>query len=93
MQLQSRMDNIVQNCWDGYEWLLEELWLFTGVIETWYPSFLAVSKACPGMGWRMCVELIIGCAQPDGWKITSVEPNVEWFLSGGGSKGGHIRSL
>ena len=40
---------------------------------------LAESKTCPGMGWRMCVELVIGCAQPDGWKITSVEPNVEWF--------------
>ena len=51
-------------------------------------------KACPGRGWRMCVEvIIIGCAQPDGWKITSVKPNVEWFLSGAGSKGSHIRSL
>ena len=34
---------------------------FTGVIETRYPSFLALSDACPGMGWRMCVELIFGC--------------------------------
>ena len=50
------------------------------------------SKACQGMGWRMCVELVIGCAQPDGWKITSVEHNVEWFLSEGGSEGSHIRS-
>ena len=41
------------------------------------PVLLAESKACPGMGWRMCVELVVGCAQPDGWKITSVEPNVE----------------
>ena len=57
------------------------------------PVLPAESKACPGMGWRMCVELVIGCAQPDGWKITSVETNVEWFLSGGGSKGSHIRSL
>ena len=57
------------------------------------PILLAESKACPGMGWRMCVELVIGCAQPDGWKITSVEPNVECFLSRGGSKGSHIRSL
>ena len=57
------------------------------------PVLPAESKACPGMGWRMCVELVIGCAQPDGWKITSVEPNVEWFLSGGGSKGSHRRSL
>ena len=57
------------------------------------PFLLAESKACPGMEWRMCVELIVGCAHPDGWKITSVEPNVEWFLSGGGSEGSHIRSL
>ena len=53
----------------------------------------AESKICPGMGWRMCVELVVGCAQPDGWKITSVKPNVEWFLSGSGSKGSHMRSL
>ena len=57
------------------------------------PILLVESKACPGMGWRMCVELVVGCAQPDWWKITSVRPNVEWFLSGGGSKGSHIRSL
>ena len=50
------------------------------------PFFLAESKTCPGMGWKMCVELVIGYAQPDGWKITSVKPNVEQFLSGGGSK-------
>ena len=41
----------------------------------------------------MCVGVVIGCAQPYGWKITSVEPNVEWLLSGGGSKGSHMRSL
>ena len=57
------------------------------------PFLLVESKACPGMGWRMCIELVIGFAPPDGWKITSVKPNVEWFLSGGGSKGSHIRSL
>ena len=57
------------------------------------PILLAESKAYPGMGWRMCVELVIGCAQPDGWKVTSVKPNVEQFLSGGGSEGSHIRSL
>ena len=57
------------------------------------PILLAESRACPGMGWRMCVEVVVGCAQPDGRKITSVEPNVEWFLSGGGSEGSHIRSL
>ena len=87
------MDNIVRIagiCMNDY-W--KSFGYFTGVIETWYPSFLVASKAYPRMGWRMCVELIVGCAQPDRWKITSVEPNVEWFLSGGGSEGGHIRSL
>ena len=47
----------------------------------------------PGMGCRMGIEVVIGCAQPDGWKITSVKPNVEQFLSGGHSEGSHIRSL
>ena len=93
MQLQSRMDKVVENCWDGYKQLWEELWLFTGAIETWYLSFLQRAKHAQGMGWRMCAELVIGCAQPDGRKITSVEPNVEQFLSGGGSEGSHIRSL
>ena len=86
------MDKIVQTCWDGYLQLWEGLWLFTGVIETQYPSFLWRTKHAEGWDGG-CVELVIGCAQPDGWKITSVEPNVEWFLSGGGSKGSHIRSL
>ena len=53
----------------------------------------AESKAHPGMGWRMGTEVVIDYAQPDGWKITSVEPNVEEFLSGGGSEGSHIRLL
>ena len=57
------------------------------------PVLLVESKACPGMGWRMCVELVVGCAQPDGWKITSVKPNAERFSSRGGSEGSHIRSL
>ena len=93
MQLQSRMDNIVRIAGMGTNVYCMKLWLFTGVIETRYSSFLVASKAYPGMGWRMCVELIVGCAQFYGWKITSVESNVEWFLSGGGSEWGHIRSL
>ena len=87
------MDNIVRIAGMGTNDYWKSFGYFTGVIETWYPSFLAVSEAYPGMGWRMCVELIVGFAQPDGWKITSVQPNVEQFLSGGGSDGGHIRSL
>ena len=40
-----------------------------------------------------CVEVVVDCSQPDGWKITSVDPNVKQFLSEGGSLGSHIRSL
>ena len=57
------------------------------------PVLPVESNACPGLGWRMCVVVVVGCAQPDGWKITSVDPNVKQFLSGGGSLGSHIRSL
>ena len=57
------------------------------------PVLPAESKACPGMGWRMGIEVVVGCAQCDGWKIASVKPSVEQFLSGGGSKGSHIRSI
>ena len=38
------------------------------------------------LGWEgMGVEVVIDCAQPDGWKITSVDQNVKQILSGGGS--------
>ena len=30
------------------------------------PVLPAESKACPGMGWRMGVEVVIDYAQPDG---------------------------
>ena len=45
------------------------------------------------MRWRMSIEVVIDCAQPDGWKITSVNLNVKQFLSGGGSWGSYIRPL
>ena len=41
------------------------------------PVLAVESNACPGMGWRMGIEVVIDCAQPDGWKITSVNPNVK----------------
>ena len=44
------MDKGVQNSWDGYECLWEGLRLFTGVIETWYPSFL--HRAKHAQGWN-----------------------------------------
>ena len=55
------------------------------------PVLPAESKACPGMRWRMGVEVVIDCAPPNGWKITSVDPNVKQFLSEGGSLGSYIR--
>ena len=57
------------------------------------PDFPVESKACPGMVWRMGVEVVTDCAQPDVWKITSVDLNVKQFLSGGDSEGSHIRSI
>ena len=55
------------------------------------PVLPVESNACPGMGWRMAIEVVIDCTQCDGWKITSVNPNVKEFLSEGGSLGSHIR--
>ena len=51
------------------------------------------SNTSPGMGCRMGIEVVIDCAQPDEWKITSVDLNVKQFLNGGGSLGSYIRSL
>ena len=56
------------------------------------PVLPVESKACTGMGWRMGIEVVFDCAQPDGWKITSVELNMKQFLSACGSEGSHIRS-
>ena len=42
------MDKVVQTCWDGYEQLREGLWLFTGAIETQYPSFFWRAKHAQG---------------------------------------------
>ena len=57
------------------------------------PVLPAESKAGPAMGWRMGIEVVIDCAQPDRWKLTSVKPNVKQFLSRGSSEGSHIWSL
>ena len=59
--------------------------VITGVIEIQYLFFLQRAKHALGWGWRMGIEVVIDCAQPDGWKITSVNPNVKQFLSGDGS--------
>ena len=32
----------------------------------------------PGWDGGLC-RVVIGCTQPDGWKITSANPNGDWF--------------
>ena len=36
-------------------------------------------------GMEGVCTVVIGFAQPNGWKTTNTNPNVEWFLSGVGS--------
>ena len=43
----------------------------------------------PQGGMEGVCRVVIGCAQSDGWKITSANPDVEWILSGGDSLGSH----
>ena len=61
----------------------------TGTIEIQYLSFLWRANACSRVEWRVC-RVVNGCTQPDGWKVTSADPNGEWFLSGGGSLGSGV---
>ena len=51
------------------------------------PILPVESKCMPQGGMEGVCRVVIGCAQPDRWKITSANPNAEWFLSGGGSLG------
>ena len=50
---------------------------------------LIVDSKCIWGGMEGVCRVVIGCTQPDRCKITSVDPNVEWFLSGAGSLGSH----
>ena len=49
------------------------------------PILPTESKCMPHGGMEGVCRVVIGCTQPDGWKITSANLNGEWFLSGGGS--------
>ena len=49
-------------------------------------------KCMPQGAMKGVCRVVIGCAQPDGCKKISVDPNMEQFLSGGGSLWSHIRS-
>ena len=44
----------------------------------------------PQGGMEGVCRVVSGCTQPDGWKITSADPNGEQFLSGGGSLGSEV---
>ena len=51
---------------------------------------LPVESECMTQGgMEQVCRVVIGCAQPDGWKITSANPNVERFCSRGGSIESH----
>ena len=69
-----------QDCWDRYGciWKVILEWFVAGEIETRYLSFLArESKRMSQGGMEGVCRVDIGCMQPDGWKITSANPNGE----------------
>ena len=71
-----------QNCWDRYicVWKVVFKWLIIGVIETRYMSFLVKERKSIPKGGMGCVcRVVIGCTQPNRWKITSANPNGNWF--------------
>ena len=57
------------------------------------PILPVESNCMPQDGMKGVCRVVIGCVQPNRWKIISGDPKVEWFLSGGGLLGSHIRSL
>ena len=55
-------------------------WFVTVEIETRYLSFLAKESECiPQGGMEGVCRVVIHFTQPDGWKITSANPNGDWF--------------
>ena len=52
----------------------------TGVIETWYLSYLVRESECmPQGGMEGVCRVAISCVQLNGCKITSANPNEDWF--------------
>ena len=71
-----------QNCWDRYSciWKVILEWFVAGEIETMYLSFLVKeTEWMPWGGMEGVCRMIIGCTQPNGWKITSASPNGDQF--------------
>ena len=93
MQLQSRMDNVVRIAGMGTNDHWMKLWLF-------YRSERDRVLILPG--GKRCIprDGMEDVCRTDRWLCSTLwvennqcETNVEWFLSGGGSEGGHRRSL
>ena len=71
-----------ENCWDRYSciWKVILEWFVAGEIETRYLLFLVKeSEGIPKGGMEGVCRVAVGCAQPSGWKLTSADPNVDWF--------------
>ena len=80
-----------QNCWDRYDCSWKVLWIGYNYRSDrdLVPILLAESECMPQGGMEGVCRVVIGCTQPNRWKITSTDPNAEWFLSGGGFLGSH----
>ena len=79
-----------QTCWDMYEYSWEVLWIgYYRSNRDPVPILPAESECMFWDGIEGVCRVVIGCAQPNGWKITSADPNAKWFLSVGGSLGSH----
>ena len=60
-----------ENCWDRYVCMRKVIleWFVAGEIDTRYLSFLAKESKCMPWSWMEGVcRVVIGCAQPNGWK-------------------------
>ena len=73
-----------QTCWDRYEHSWEVLWIgYYRSSRDPVPILPVESECMPQGGMEGVCRVAIGCAQTDRWKITSANPNANWFLSGG----------
>ena len=67
-------------CWDRHDCSWEMLWIGYYRSDRDPVSILPVeSKYMPHGGMEGVHRVVIGCTQPDGWKITSTDPNAECF--------------
>ena len=82
-----------QTCWDRYKWSWKVLCIGYYRSDRDLVPILPVESECmPQVGMEGMCRVVIGYAQPDGWKITSADPNAGWFLSRGGFLRESLRS-